>query len=109
MELTSKQRAQLRAIASGTEVIVTVGKAGIGENLIIQTDRALEAREIVKGRVLDNCLTLDVRQAAAALSAATGSAVVQTVGRCFVLYRPSRTRPQDRRIRLAPRQKGAEA
>ena len=43
MELTSKQRAQLRGMANGLDVIVTVGKDGIGENLVKQADDALEA------------------------------------------------------------------
>ena len=42
MELTSKQRAQLRAMANGLDVILTVGKDGIGDNLVKQADDALE-------------------------------------------------------------------
>ena len=34
MELTSKQRAQLRGIANSIDTILIVGKDGIGENLI---------------------------------------------------------------------------
>ena len=47
MDLTSKQRAQLRSMANSLDVIVTVGKDGIGENLIKQADDALEARELI--------------------------------------------------------------
>ena len=43
MELTSKQRAQLRGLANTIDTIVQVGKDGIGENLIKQVDDALEA------------------------------------------------------------------
>ena len=53
MELTSKQRAQLRGMASTLDTIVHVGKDGIGENLIKQVNDALEARELIKGRVLE--------------------------------------------------------
>lgn len=56
MDLTSKQRAQLRSMANGLEVIVTVGKDGIGENLIKQADDALEARELIKCKVLENSM-----------------------------------------------------
>ncbi len=52
MELTSKQRAQLRGLANTIDTIIHVGKDGIGENLIKQADDALEARELIKGRVL---------------------------------------------------------
>ena len=52
MELTSKQRAQLRSLATNTDTIVHVGKDGIGDNLVKQVNDALEARELIKGRVL---------------------------------------------------------
>ena len=44
MELTSKQRAQLRGLANSLDTILQVGKDGIGDNLIKQADDALEAR-----------------------------------------------------------------
>ena len=50
MELTSKQRAQLRAIANSIDTIVQIGKDGITENLVRQADSALQAREIIKGK-----------------------------------------------------------
>jgi RNA-binding protein len=34
MELTGKQRAQLRGLANGIETVVHIGKDGIGDNLI---------------------------------------------------------------------------
>ena len=86
MSLTSKQRAQLRGIANSIDTIIMVGKDGIGENLIKQTSDALEAREIVKGKVLDNSL-LSAREAAEELAANTRSEVVQVIGGKFVLYR----------------------
>ena len=48
MELTSKQRAQLRGLANSLDVIVHIGKDGISENLVKQADEALEARELIK-------------------------------------------------------------
>ena len=54
--LTSKQRAYLRSLANSAETILQVGKEGISENLIKQVDDALTARELIKGRVLDNNL-----------------------------------------------------
>ena len=87
MELTSKQRAQLRAMANGLDVILTVGKDGIGDNLVKQADDALEARELIKGKVLDNNLEYDARLAAEELAKRTRSEVVQVIGSKFVLYR----------------------
>ncbi|MCI8910168.1 MAG: ribosome assembly RNA-binding protein YhbY [Oscillibacter sp.] len=100
MELTSKQRAQLRALANSIDTILQVGKDGIGENLIKQAGDALEARELIKGRVLDNNLEYDARTAAEALAKATRSEVVQVIGTKFVLYRESHAKPKDKRIQL---------
>ena len=100
MELTSKQRAQLRGLANNIDTIIQIGKDGIGENLIKQADDALEARELIKGRVLDNNIEYDARLAAAELAKATRSEVVQVIGTKFVLYRESHSKPRDKRIQL---------
>ena len=86
MELTSKQRAQLRAMANGLDVILTVGKDGIGDNLVKQVNDALEARELVKGRVLENSM-YTAREAAEELKVAARCEVVQVIGSKFVLFR----------------------
>ena len=88
MELTSKQRAQLRSLATNMDTIVHVGKDGIGDNLVKQVndDTALEARELIKGRVLENSL-LTAREAAEELAVAARCEVVQVIGSKFVLYR----------------------
>ena len=100
MDLTSKQRAQLRGLANGIDTILQVGKEGIGKNLIRQADDALAARELIKGRGLDNNLEYDARTAAAELAKATRSEVVQVIGTRFVLYRESHSVPKDKRIQL---------
>ena len=87
MELTSKQRAQLRGLANDIDTIVQVGKDGIGDNLVKQVSDALEARELIKGKVLDNNLEYDARLAAEELAKRTRSEVVQVIGSKFVLYR----------------------
>ena len=86
-ELTSKQRAQLRGLANSIDTILIVGKDGIGDNLVKQADDALEARELIKGKVLENSL-MSAREAAEALAPLTRSEVVQVIGRKIVLYRP---------------------
>ena len=88
MELTSKQRAQLRALANGMEPVVHIGKEPIGDALIKQAGDALEARELIKCRVLETA-ELTPREAAQALAEATRSEVVQVIGTKFVLFRRS--------------------
>ena len=99
MELTSKQRAQLRSLATGIDTILIVGKDGIGDNLVKQANDALEARELIKGKVLENS-PLSPREGAEELAQATRSQVVQVIGTKFVLYRETHSKPRDKRIRL---------
>ncbi len=99
MELTSKQRAQLRGLANTLDTILQVGKDGINENLVKQADDALEARELIKCRVLENSM-LTAREACQELCVLTRSEPVQVIGTKFVLYRTSHTIPREKRIEL---------
>ena len=99
MDLTSKQRAQLRGLANGIDTIVHIGKDGIGENLTRQANDALEARELIKCRGLENSM-LTSREAAEELARATRSEVVQVIGTKFVLYRPSHNKEKKDKIVL---------
>ena len=99
MELTSKQRAQLRGLANSIDTIIHIGKDGIGENLIQQANDALEARELIKCKVLENSM-LTAREACDELSKATRSEQVQVIGTKFVLYRQSHKKDKTDRIVL---------
>ena len=91
--LNGKQRAYLRSIANTIDTILIIGKGGITEQVVKQADDALTAREIIKGKVLENS-ELNSRQAADQLSEVTSSDVVQVIGSKFVLYRPNPDEPQ---------------
>ena len=99
MELTSKQRAQLRGMANSLDTIVHIGKDGISDNLVQQTSEALEARELIKCRVLENSL-LTAREACEELAKRSRSEPVQVIGTKFVLYRESHTKDKKDRIVL---------
>lgn len=86
--LTSKQRAYLRSIAANEPTIMQIGKGGIGENLIKTISDALEARELIKLAVLENC-GYTAREAADELSESVGADVVGVIGRKLILYRES--------------------
>lgn len=91
--MTSKHRAFLRSMANTMDVILYVGKDGIGENLIKQADDALEAREIIKGTVQPEC-PLSAKEALQTLCETLGAEPIQFIGRRFVMYRPSRKDPR---------------
>lgn len=98
MNITSKQRAQLRGLANGIDTIVYVGKDGIGDNLVKQVNDALNARELIKGKVLDNSM-LTAREACDQLCELTKSQPVQVIGTKFVLFRQNKKR-ENRKIEL---------
>lgn len=91
--INSKQRAYLRALGNECEVILTVGKGGVGSNLTKQLEDALSARELIKGRVLP-ATEETAREVAEDLAEQVGADVVQVVGRNFLLFRPSKDKPR---------------
>ena len=84
--LTSKQRAYLRGLAAKEDTILQIGKDGITEKTAETMSDMLRARELVKGRVLENSM-LTAREAAEQLAVAARCEVVQVIGSKFVLYR----------------------
>lgn len=86
--MTSKQRAYLRSMATSIQPIFQVGKGEISENMTEQISNALEARELMKVKVLENSL-YTAREAAEIIAEITGAEVVTVIGNKFVLYRES--------------------
>lgn len=87
--LNSRQRAQLRGMANDIETIFQVGKQGVTENTVKQVVDALEARELIKLRILESCPTT-VRETADDIAAKSGADVVQVIGTRFILYKESK-------------------
>ncbi len=90
--LTSKQRSYLRGLGNTMEPIVQVGKAGVTESLIVQVVETLEARELIKMKVLNNCMA-SVREVADQIAAEAGADVVQTIGSKILIYKESEEKP----------------
>ena len=87
--ITSKQRAQLRGMAAALNTELQIGKSGITENVVRQAEEALAARELIKGRVLDNSL-LSAREACDALCEAP-TACRSSAANLFFSNRTKRT------------------
>ena len=87
--ITSKQRAYLRGLGNSCPAIMQVGKGGVNENLIKTVSDALEARELIKLTVLDNCGETP-RAVLDQLCEALGAEGVSAVGKKIVLYRESK-------------------
>ncbi|MCO5385743.1 MAG: ribosome assembly RNA-binding protein YhbY [Desulfosporosinus sp.] len=90
--LTGKQKRYLRAMGNEMVPILQVGKGGITESVITQTNQTIDARELIKGRVLQNCME-EPKSVATELADQTGSELVQVIGRNFLLYKPSKDKP----------------
>lgn len=83
--LTGKARAGLRREANGLTAAYQVGKGGVDAALVKGVGECLAKRELVKLKLLETS-PVDARTAAQELSAATGAAVVQVIGRVVVLF-----------------------
>ncbi|AIM15680.1 ribosome assembly RNA-binding protein YhbY [Neobacillus sedimentimangrovi] len=86
--LTGKQKRFLRSKAHHLDPIFQVGKGGVNENMIKQIADALEARELLKVSVLQNC-DEDKNVVAQQLAEGTKAEIVQIIGNTIVLYKES--------------------
>ena len=86
--MTSKQRAYLKSLASNLDTIFQIGKGGISDEICFQLGNALEARELIKIKLLETCPT-SLKDTANEIAEKTGAEVVQTIGTKIVLYKVS--------------------
>lgn len=86
--LTGKQKRYLRSLAHHLDPILQVGKGGVSDNMLDQVSLALEARELIKVSILNNCED-DKEEVAEQLAEGTGAQLVQLIGKTVVLYRES--------------------
>ena len=94
--MTSKERAELRAQANTLDTILMVGKGGVSETLIAEAEKVLDARELVKGRVLESAM-MSAREVCDAICEQTGAEGIQVVGNKFVIYRKSEKLERERK------------
>ena len=84
--LTSKERAELRSQATMIDTTLMVGKGGVTDALIAEAENQLDARELVKGKVLEGAM-MTPREVLDALCEATDAEGIAVIGTKFVLYR----------------------
>ena len=93
--LTSKERAELRSQANTLDTTLMVGKGGVTEAVIAEAETQLEARELVKGKVLEGAM-MTPREVCDILCEETGCEGVAVIGTKFVIYRFSEKLQQER-------------
>ena len=86
--MTSKQRAYLKSLASRIDTIFQIGKGGISDEICFQLNNAMEARELIKIKLLETCPD-PIKDVAAEIAEKTGAEVVQTIGTKIVLFKVS--------------------
>ncbi len=96
--MTSKQRAYLKSLAVNLDTIFQIGKGGITDELCNQVLNALNARELIKLKVLENS-PMATKDAANAIAESIGATVVQVIGTKIVLFRVS-DKENNRKIEL---------
>jgi len=85
--LTSRERAHLKGRAHPLEPTVQVGQAGLTDAVLVELERALTAHGLIKVRI--NGSDREARgEITDAIGARTDAAVVHTVGKIVVLWRP---------------------
>lgn len=87
--LSGKEKRYLRGIASKKRAILQVGKDGVKDNMIKTLHDALEAHELVKVSVLQNC-DYPIKEVAFDLASSTNSDIIQIIGKTIVFYRRSK-------------------
>ena len=97
--MTSKQRAYLKSLAMTMEPIFQIGKNSLTPDNTRAISEALEARELIKISVLQNCLD-DPHELAQMVAGRTRSEVVQVIGKKIVLYREGKD--EKKKIMLPP-------
>lgn len=95
--MTSKQRAYLKGLAMNLDPIFQIGKSSVSPEMVAAVSEALEARELIKISVLQNCAD-DPKELAQILGERTKSQVVQVIGKKIVLYKEGKD--QKKKIEL---------
>ncbi len=84
--LTSKERAELRSQATTIDTTLMVGKGGVTDAVIAEAENQLNARELVKGKVLEGAM-MSPREVCDEICQYTGAEGVAVIGTKFVIYR----------------------
>ena len=87
--MNNKQRAYLSGLASTENAIFQIGKSSLTPEVVAAVAEALDARELVKVSVLQNCAD-DPRDLGEMLAERTRSQVVRVIGRKIVLYKQAK-------------------
>ena len=87
--MDSKTRSKLKSLAQNLDPICQIGLDGVSENILNTIDGALENRELIKVKILQNS-DVSAKIAINEIASAVHAQPVLAVGRVMVLYRYSK-------------------
>jgi len=93
--MTSKQRAFLKKEAHDLEPILRIGKEGLTDNIVKSLLDAINSRELIKVKILQN-LDADkdeARELAEELSKKSGAELVGIIGKIMIFYKENKDKP----------------
>ncbi len=91
--LTGKQKSYLKGLAHTMQPIIQVGKNGVNDPLIKTVYDALEARELIKVSILQNCFE-EPKAIAAEIASVIDAEIIQVIGKTIVFYKESSKKKQ---------------
>ena len=93
--MTSKERAFLKKEAHNLEPIVRIGKDGLSDNIVQSLLDAINSRELIKVKVLQNLDADkdDTREMAEELSRKSGAELVGVIGKIIIFYKENKDKP----------------
>lgn len=92
MDLTSKQRRHLRALAHHLKPVVQIGDKGVSSAVVEKTSAELENHELIKVKIGDS--DMGAKVAGPILAEHCDAGLVQVIGKTVVLYRPRKEDPE---------------
>ncbi|MBM0045754.1 ribosome assembly RNA-binding protein YhbY [Anaerococcus sp. DFU013_CI05] len=87
--LTGKERAMLKSESHDYKPVINIGKFSLTEDVIKATDEALQARELIKIKILNNNMD-DPNEILNELLEKLNAEFVNHVGNIFTIYRKNK-------------------
>ncbi|MBQ1417148.1 MULTISPECIES: ribosome assembly RNA-binding protein YhbY [Selenomonas] len=91
--LTGKQKSFLRSMGQKLEPVVMMGKEGVTPTVVQAAQEAIKKRELIKVRVLQNCME-EPEDAITMLAERADVNLVQIIGRNGLLFKRNYDKPK---------------
>ena len=86
MNLTSKEKRNLKSLANRLKPEVLIGKAGLTDGIVETSRNSLKTKELLKVKILDSC-EIEKTEIAERLSTHLEAEVIQILGNIILLYK----------------------